>query len=133
MAQVRFKVTARLKVKVRTAQGHTVPVLATYYCCKGQRRARASAPLGVYAGLVLLGIHDRCTPALAAEVSLLAAMLGLSGGGRRRPGPQGRLRWTPKRYGRLPIAMRHGPGWCNRLERTVSEDTCGGAWGGDQQ
>jgi len=30
----------------------------------------------VYAGLVLLGIHDRCTPALAAEVSLLAAMLG---------------------------------------------------------
>jgi hypothetical protein len=30
----------------------------------------------VYAGLVLLGIHDRCTPALASEVSLLAAMLG---------------------------------------------------------
>jgi hypothetical protein len=26
--------------------------------------------------LVLLGIYDRCTPALAAEVSLLAAMLG---------------------------------------------------------
>jgi hypothetical protein len=26
--------------------------------------------------LVLLGIYDRCTPALAAEISLLAAMLG---------------------------------------------------------
>jgi hypothetical protein len=26
--------------------------------------------------LVLLGIYDRCTPALAAEVSLFAAMLG---------------------------------------------------------
>jgi hypothetical protein len=30
----------------------------------------------VYAGLMLLGIYDRCTPALASEVSLLAAMLG---------------------------------------------------------
>jgi hypothetical protein len=26
--------------------------------------------------LVLLGIYDRCTPALAADISLLAAMLG---------------------------------------------------------
>ena len=70
-----LKSDGKVKVGVRTAQGHTVPVWATYYRRKGQRRA-GKRSAGVYAGLVLLGIHDRCTPALAAEVSLLAAMLG---------------------------------------------------------
>ena len=46
-----------------------------YYRRKGQRRA-GKRYAGVYAGLVLLGIYDRCTPALASEVSLCAAMLG---------------------------------------------------------
>src|SRR5215510_7559647 len=64
-----------VKVRVRTAQGHTVPVWVTYYRRKGQRRA-GKRYAGVYAGLVLLGIYDRCTPGLASEVSLLAAMLG---------------------------------------------------------
>jgi hypothetical protein len=64
-----------VKVRVRTAQGHTVPLWVTYYRRKGQRRA-GKRYAGVYAGLVLLGINDRCTPSLAAEVSLLAAMLG---------------------------------------------------------
>jgi hypothetical protein len=70
-----LKNDGRVQVRVRTAQGHTVPVWVTYYRRKGQRRA-GKRSAGVYAGLVLLGIHDRCTPALAAEVSLLAAMLG---------------------------------------------------------
>jgi hypothetical protein len=70
-----LKNDGRGKVGIRTAQGHTVPVWVTYYRRKGQRRA-GKRNAGVYAGLVLLGIDDRCTPALAAEVSLLAAMLG---------------------------------------------------------
>jgi hypothetical protein len=70
-----LKNDGRVKVRVRTAQGHTVPLWVTYYRRKGQRRA-GKRYAGVYAGLVLLGINDRCTPALAAEVSLLAAMLG---------------------------------------------------------
>lgn len=37
---------------------------------KGKRHA------GVYAGLVLLGIYERCTPALSAEVGMFAALLG---------------------------------------------------------
>ena len=65
----------RVKVWVRTAQGHRVPIWVTYYRRKGQRRA-GKRYAGVYAGLVLLGIYYRCTPALAAEVSLLVAMLG---------------------------------------------------------
>src|ERR1043166_3898158 len=70
-----LKSDGKVQVWVRTAQGHTMSVWVTYYRCKGQRRA-GKRYAGVYAGLVLLGIHERCTPALAAEVSLLAAMLG---------------------------------------------------------
>jgi hypothetical protein len=65
----------KVEVRIRTAQGYTVPVRVSYYRRKGQRRAGKRSS-GVYAGLVVLGIYDRCTPALASEVSLLAAMLG---------------------------------------------------------
>src|SRR4030095_12627438 len=70
-----LKNDGRVKVWVRTAQGLAVPVWVTYYRRKGQRRA-GKRYAGVYAGLVLLGIYDRCTPALASEVSRCAAMLG---------------------------------------------------------
>ena len=64
-----LKNDGRVKVWIRTAQGLAVPVWVTYYRRKGQRRA-GKRDAGVYAGLVLLGIYDRCTPALASEVSL---------------------------------------------------------------
>jgi len=70
-----LKNDGRVLVWVRTAAGHGVPVWATYYRRRGQRRG-GKRYAGLYAGLVLLGIYDRCTPALAAEVSLLTAMLG---------------------------------------------------------
>jgi hypothetical protein len=70
-----LKSDAKVKVHIRTAQGDTVAVWVTYYRRKGQKRV-GRRDAGVYAGLVLLGIYDRCTPALAAEVSRLAAMLG---------------------------------------------------------
>ena len=52
-----------------------MPVWVPYYRRKGQRRA-GKRDAGVDAGLGLLGIDDRCTPAWAAEVRLLAAMVG---------------------------------------------------------
>ena len=64
-----LKNDGKVQVLVRTAQGYTVPVWVTDYRRKGQRRA-GKRDAGLYAGLVLLGIYDRCTPALAAEVSL---------------------------------------------------------------
>ena len=70
-----LKNDGKITVMVRTVQGLAVPVRLTYYRRPGQRRA-GKRDAGVYAGLVLLGIYDRCPPALASEVSLLAAMLG---------------------------------------------------------
>src|SRR5439155_26761524 len=70
-----LKSDGQVKVRVRTAQGYTVPVRVIYYRRKGERRA-GKRSAGVYAGLVVLGIYDRCTPALASVVSLLVAMLG---------------------------------------------------------
>src|SRR6266498_787823 len=70
-----LKNDGKVRVLIRTAQGLAVPVRVTYYRRKGQRRA-GKRSAGVYAGLVVLGIYNRCTPALAAEVSLFAAMLG---------------------------------------------------------
>jgi len=54
-----LKSDGKVKVTIRTAQGHTVAVWVTYYRRKGQRRA-GKRYAGVYAGLVLLGIYDRC-------------------------------------------------------------------------
>ena len=45
----------KVEVRVRTAQGDTVPVRVTYDRRKGQRRA-VKRSTGVYAGLVVLGI-----------------------------------------------------------------------------
>jgi hypothetical protein len=70
-----LKSDGKVKVKMRTAQGHTGAVWGTSYRRKGQRRA-GKRYAGVYAGWGLWGIYDRYPPALAAEVSLVAAMLG---------------------------------------------------------
>ena len=68
-----LKNDGKVTVTLRTAQGHDVQVSVTYYRRTGPRRA-GKRYAGVYAGLLLLGISDRCTPTLAAAVSLLAAM-----------------------------------------------------------
>ena len=66
-----LKHDGQVRVMRRTAHGLAVPVRVTYYRRQGQRRAGKRA-----AGVVLLGIYDRCTPALASAGSLLAAMWG---------------------------------------------------------
>jgi hypothetical protein len=61
-------------VTVRTASGVAVRITTVYYRRKGQRGTKRRLP-GLYAGLMVLGIFEHCTPALAARVSLLAAAL----------------------------------------------------------
>jgi hypothetical protein len=62
-------------VWVRTAGGHRIWVKARYFRRKGNRSGKRRYR-GFYLGLLLLGINERCTCGFAAEVSLLAAMLG---------------------------------------------------------
>jgi hypothetical protein len=52
-----------------------VQIRVSYVARKGDRRGRKRHP-GVYLGLLWLGIHERCTPGLASQVSQWVAMLG---------------------------------------------------------
>jgi hypothetical protein len=59
-------------VTVQFLGGLEVELMARYWC---RSRARADKGKGSYFGLVLLGVCDRTTPALASEVAQLAAAL----------------------------------------------------------
>ena len=71
----RLKYHESERVWVRTAGGYQIWIEAKYFRRKGQRSGKRRYR-GFYLGLLLLGIHERCTCGFAAEVSLLAAMLG---------------------------------------------------------
>jgi hypothetical protein len=60
------------EVRVRFLGGYEVKLLARYYA---RSQARVEKGKGAYFGLVLLGIHDHCSPALASEVAKLAAAM----------------------------------------------------------
>jgi hypothetical protein len=62
-------------VWVRPASGYEIWVQARDFIRKGNRSGKRRYR-GFYLGLLLLGIHERCTGGFAAEVSLLTAMLG---------------------------------------------------------
>jgi hypothetical protein len=63
------------EVRVRTGCGSEITVRTSYFTRKAKRRGKKRHP-GLYPGLLVLGIHERCTPGLAAEISLLSGMLG---------------------------------------------------------
>jgi hypothetical protein len=63
------------EVRLRTCCGFEVGVRVSYFTRKGNRRGKRRYP-GLYPGLLVLGIHERCTPGLVSEISLLAGMLG---------------------------------------------------------
>jgi len=61
----------RREVNVRFLGGTRLKISVPYYA----RKWSQSSGQGCYPSLILLGIHDRCTPALAAEISLLSSAL----------------------------------------------------------
>jgi len=61
-------------VNIRTKSGQVVTVRTSYFRRKGKRIFKKRHP-GIYPGLILLGIQDRCTPGLASDISLLAAAM----------------------------------------------------------
>jgi len=70
----RLKSEGRERVRIRTVGGGELEVWVRYYRRRCDRR-RGKRYRGVYAGLVLLGMHERCTPWLGAQVSAWSALL----------------------------------------------------------
>jgi hypothetical protein len=54
------------EVRIRFLGGFEITLLARYYA---RSQARVEKGKGAYFGLLLLGIYDRCSPALASEVA----------------------------------------------------------------
>ena len=61
-------------VSIQLCTGSSVDIRVRYYRRSCDRRNRKRYK-GAYAGLILLGIHDRCSPALASMVSSWSALL----------------------------------------------------------
>ena len=62
-------------VTIRTSYGVSLTLQGRYYRRNCDRRKRKRYA-GIYAGLVLLGIYERCTPALTSEIGMLTVTLG---------------------------------------------------------
>lgn len=60
------------EVKICFFGGLEIKLWGRYYA---RNQARANRGKGAYFGLLLLGVHDHCTPALASEVAKLAAAM----------------------------------------------------------
>jgi len=60
------------EVMIRFLGGLEIKLLARYYA---RNQARADKGKGAYFGLLLLGVHDHLSPALASEVAQLAAAM----------------------------------------------------------
>ena len=61
-------------VQIRTLGGWLIQIQVRYYRQPCHRRS-GKRHKGMYAALMLLGIHERCTPGLAATVSAWSALL----------------------------------------------------------
>jgi hypothetical protein len=66
----KMKDMGRRVVTIRMLGGTLVAITATYYHQKSDKKYRAGK--GFYPRLLLLGIHDKCTPALSSRASLFA-------------------------------------------------------------
>ena len=71
---VKLKNEGPQAVRICTGRGLRITVRVSYYRRRCDRRKKNSRQ-GVYAGLVLLGIHERCTPLLGSRVSMMSALL----------------------------------------------------------
>lgn len=60
-------------VYIRFLGGSEIPLVVAYYARNCDERCHRSK--GYYPGLILLGIHDGCTPELASEISMACAAL----------------------------------------------------------
>ena len=62
------------EVEISLARGEPVKIKTNYYSRKGKKKLKKKR-VGLYPTLMLLGIHDHCSPYLASEVSIMAVVL----------------------------------------------------------
>lgn len=67
----KYKYLGERTVNIRMLGGTAVALMVTYYHQKSDLR-KMRGRRGLYPGLLLLGIHDRCTQALCSRISLFA-------------------------------------------------------------
>jgi hypothetical protein len=60
------------EVRVRGARGEAMTIRSPYF--SGKKVGRAKRATGIYGGLARLGILDRCTPLLCADVAQMAVV-----------------------------------------------------------
>ncbi len=70
----RLKNNGNIDVPVKVLRGGEITVKVTFYISKGNAGKKRGK--GIYAGSVLLGIHDRFSPGLASDVSMTATAMG---------------------------------------------------------
>lgn len=70
----KYKNEGFITVSLDTMSGVTIEVQARYYRRSCDKR-NGKRYKGIYAGLNLLGIHERCTPLLASTVSMWSSLL----------------------------------------------------------
>ena len=71
----RWKSEGMREVSVKTSFGVEIELQTRYYRQKGQRK-RGRRYKGMYAGLIMLGIYEHCTPRLTSEISQMVVLLG---------------------------------------------------------
>jgi hypothetical protein len=114
------------RVRIFTLEDLWITVWVRYYR-RGCDRRSGKRHKGVYGGLVLLGIHDHCTPALAATVSAWSALLSSFVEVQQVLVEQG-VKLDVKGCGEWPTAMRSGRAWCSKRGkfRWLRETPCRG-------
>lgn len=70
----KFKSEGFIPILIYTMSGVAIEIKARYYR-RSCDRHNGKRYKGIYAGLILLGIHERCTPLLASTVSVWSSLL----------------------------------------------------------
>ena len=89
------------EVKVRFLGGIEITLLVRYFA---RNKRRAEKGKGIYFALALLGIQDKCTPALASEVAKLAAAMNSMGDARTQLAEMG-IKLSRKQVAKIAYAF----------------------------
>jgi hypothetical protein len=72
----KLKNQGQREVEICPSRGEPVRIKTSYFSKKSEKTKIKKKKSGLYPALFLLGIHDRCTPCLASEISCMATALG---------------------------------------------------------